>query len=300
MFARTPAKLVETFSTSSRAFTKVTARLGSSKGLVFVVGFGQRTQNLSLYLANMRGWLADAGFWTEADGYVRFWAQEVYGDVRAWAVPGRPAHDAAQHLIDYVLHPHALARAGGDANGGAEAFFLRRAYVPLANAAWKWESAFGFTRRRPCADAALLVRADARDQTRRRHASRSWAGGPAWICLGTREPRRRDRLPREDGRSSRSALHPLSRTLTRRAAARRWARVDPPGDHVWCEGAIEGAVFNEGWTRSRAGTTPDAHSGGADTRLGRGFSRAPFVTRRDAPRANRRPMASKRFPAGTR
>ena len=22
----------------------------------------------------------------------------------------------------------------------------------------------------------------------------------------------------------------------------------PPGDHVWCEGVVEGAVFNEGWS----------------------------------------------------
>ena len=57
-----------------------------TKGLVFVVGLGQRTQNLSVYLTNMRGWLADSGFWTTADAYVRFWAQEVYGDVRAWGV----------------------------------------------------------------------------------------------------------------------------------------------------------------------------------------------------------------------
>ena len=32
-----------------------------TKGLVFVVGLGQRTQNLSVYLANLRGWLADSG-----------------------------------------------------------------------------------------------------------------------------------------------------------------------------------------------------------------------------------------------
>ena len=34
----------------------------------------------------MRGWLSDSAFWTEADAYVRFWAQETYGDIRAWGV----------------------------------------------------------------------------------------------------------------------------------------------------------------------------------------------------------------------
>jgi len=90
-----------------------------TRGLVFVVGFGQRTQNLSLYLANMRGWLSDSAFWTEADGYVRFWAQEVYGDVRAWAVPAAPRMTRARSLLDYVMHPHALALAGGDRTSAA-------------------------------------------------------------------------------------------------------------------------------------------------------------------------------------
>ncbi len=43
----------------------------ATQGLVFVVGLGQRTQNLSVYVANMRGWLSDSAFWTEANGYVR-------------------------------------------------------------------------------------------------------------------------------------------------------------------------------------------------------------------------------------
>ena len=70
----------------------------ATKGLVFIAGFGQRTQNLSVYLTNMKGWLADSAFWTEADGYVRFWAQEVYGDVRAWGVPDAPGMTRAEHL----------------------------------------------------------------------------------------------------------------------------------------------------------------------------------------------------------
>jgi hypothetical protein len=61
-----------------------------TKGIVFVIGFSQRTQLLSVYLNNMRGWLADDSFWTEVDAYARFWAQEVYGDVRSWGVPSEP------------------------------------------------------------------------------------------------------------------------------------------------------------------------------------------------------------------
>ena len=115
-----------------------------TKGLVFVVGLGQRTQNLSVYLGNMRGWLSDSAFWSTADAYVRFWAQEVYGDVRAWGVADAPRMTRSRHLIEYVMHPLNLARAGGEQTAVAEAF-LRRTYLPLANAAWKWRSGFGFT-----------------------------------------------------------------------------------------------------------------------------------------------------------
>ena len=108
----------------------------TTKGLVFVAGFGQRTQNLSVYLANMRNWLADSAFWDEAGSYVRFWAQEVYGDIRAWGVPDAPSMTRARHLAEYLMHPLVLARAGGERTAVAEAF-LRQTYLPLANAAWK-------------------------------------------------------------------------------------------------------------------------------------------------------------------
>ena len=98
-----------------------------TKGLVFVVGLGQRTQNLSVYLGNMRGWLSDSAFWSTADAYVRFWAQEVYGDVRAWGVADAPRMTRSRHLIEYVMHPLNLARAGGEQTAVAEAF-LRRTY----------------------------------------------------------------------------------------------------------------------------------------------------------------------------
>ena len=213
-------------------------------GLVFVAGFGQRTQNLSTYLANMRGWLSDSSFWTEADGYVRFWGQEVYGDVRAWAVPGTPRMTRAQHLIDYVMHPDALARAGGGQTAAAEAF-LRRTYAPVANAAWKYTSSFGFTD----VDHVLMQHFLSEQVYAIRHdAGTHPAEGPegrlgfAWA-------------PRNTGESdfpakTRALLERLASSLANAYAqggSSQMGACGTPGDHVWCEGSYEGALFNEGW-----------------------------------------------------
>ena len=121
------------------------ASTGTAKGLVFVVGLGQRTQNLSVYLGEHArlarptqpsGWRPTP---TCGSGHRRRTATSAPGASRT-----RPRMTRARHLIEYVMHPLNLARAGGERTAAAEAFF-RKAYLPLANAAWKWRSGFGFT-----------------------------------------------------------------------------------------------------------------------------------------------------------
>jgi len=218
---------------------------GSNRGLVFVVGLGQRTQNLAVYLGNMRGWLSDSAFWTEADAYVRFWAQEVYGDVRAWGVPNAPRMTRAEHLIEYVMHPLALARAGGERSAAAEAFF-RRAYLPLENAAWKWQSGFGFTN----VD-SVLMRHFVSEQV---HAARHDAGthpadGPSgrlgFAWAPENNPVEADFPAKAAGIQQRLAS--AFANAYAQGASSQIGACGPPGDHVWCEGAYEGAAFNEGW-----------------------------------------------------
>ena len=217
-----------------------------TKGLVFVVGVGQRTQNLSVYLANLRGWLADSSFWTAADASVRFWAQEVYGDVRAWGVAGAPRLTKARHLIEYVMHPLGLARAGGVRTAVAESF-LRRSYVPLANAAWKWRSGFGFT--------------DVSDQLMRHflseqvHAIRHDAGtqpadGPSGRVGFAWAP---ENVPSEPDVPAKTAglqqrLASAFANAYAQGGSSQMGACGPPGDHVWCEGAYDGAAFNDGWS----------------------------------------------------
>ena len=132
--------------------------------------------------------------------YVRFWAQETYGDVRAWGVADAPRMTRARHLIEYVMHPLNLARAGGERTAAAEAFF-RRAYLPLANAAWKWRSGFGFTdidhlvMRHFLSEQVHAIRHDAGTQPGRRPER------PSRLRLGAGERAERAGLPREDGRA---------------------------------------------------------------------------------------------------
>lgn len=216
-----------------------------SKGLVFVVGFGQRTQVLSTYLATMRAWLSDAAFWSEAEAYVRFWAQEVYADVRFWGVADAPRMTRTQHLIDYLLHPLGLARAGGEPTAAAEAF-LRRTYVPLANAAWKWDSAFGFTN-----VGYELMQHFVSEQV---HAIRHDAGthpadGPegrlgfAWAP----QPLGETDFAAKTAAIQRRLASAFANAYAQGGSSQMGA-CGPPGDHVWCEGAYDGAAFNDGWS----------------------------------------------------
>jgi hypothetical protein len=115
-----------------------------TRGAVFVVGFGQRTSDLSVYQRTLQAWLEDTAFWSNVSQYVADWSQEAYGDVRSHAVPGEPEDVRRDYLDDYLQHPLVLASAGPETIEPARAF-LRDAYSPLANAAWERDSAYGWT-----------------------------------------------------------------------------------------------------------------------------------------------------------
>ena len=115
-----------------------------TKGAALVIGFGQRTGDVSVYQNTLQSWLADSAFWTEMATYVSDWSQEVYGDIRAHAVPGSPTTLRREYLNDYLQHKLVLAGAGPPEIEPARAF-LREAYSPLANGAWPRETAWGWT-----------------------------------------------------------------------------------------------------------------------------------------------------------
>jgi hypothetical protein len=113
------------------------------KGAVFVVGVGQSSTNLSTYKGTLQRWYADAPFWTDMSAYVSDWSQEVYGDIREYAVPGATPDTRRDELNAWLQHPLSLADAGPPEIATAKAF-LDSAYSPLANAAWQYTSGAGF------------------------------------------------------------------------------------------------------------------------------------------------------------
>ncbi len=113
-------------------------------GTVFIAGIGQATADLSLYQARLQDWYEDTGFWSDLSRFASDWSQEVYGDVRHYAIPGA-AHEARRDLLnEYLQHQTTLAGVA-PATGDAARSFLAAAYSPLANAAWRYDAAFGWT-----------------------------------------------------------------------------------------------------------------------------------------------------------
>ena len=114
-----------------------------TRGVVFIVGIGQRAP-VATYKARTQEWLSDSAFWSDMNAYVGDWSQEVYGDVRSYAAPGAPLANRRDALVEFLRHQDLLAAAGGAVSGTANAFF-GNAGSALANAAWQWGSAYGWT-----------------------------------------------------------------------------------------------------------------------------------------------------------
>ena len=99
---------------------------------------------MTTYQTNFQNWLADATFWSDMSTYVSDWSQETYGDYRRYAVPGAPITVRRDYLIDYLQAPLIVARAGPPTIEPARTY-LPNAYSPVANAAWQYESGYGWT-----------------------------------------------------------------------------------------------------------------------------------------------------------
>lgn len=218
-------------------------------GLVFVKTVDQVQTDTAAYKAELERWLADGAFWSALERPVRFLAQEVYGDPRAWAVPGTERNDRAGRLSDYAEHLARLAEAGPASVEPARQF-LRRTYVPLLNAAWRWPSAFGWT----------MLDGDGmkRFVSAQAEANRLFAGqhpqlapdgrvGFAWAPRNVTDP-----LPPADFTAQSSDL------LDRLAAAIHDSYAEggrspvgacaPGSGEDWCGYDLPGAAFTDAWS----------------------------------------------------
>lgn len=221
-----------------------------TRGVVFVVGIGQRVPTLGTYKARTQEWLQDASFWIDMNAYVSDWSQEVYGDVRSYAAPGAALANRRDALVDYLRNQDLLASAGGTASGTANAFF-DNAGSALANAAWQWGSAYGWT----LVDQTLMQQyVSAQVYALRNHGARAGRAtdrfGFAWA------PKNTDALDPTDFTRQTAAV------LDRLGAAIRDSAADTPADPgvgacgaaaqgSWCTGDLPGATLSPGWRTFR-------------------------------------------------
>lgn len=227
-----------------------------ARGAVFVIGFGQRSGDVSLYQTNLQNWLADTAFWTDMTAYVSDWVQEVYGDIRSYAVLGVPASVRRDYLNDYLQHKLRLAGVGPPQIETARSY-LRSAHSPLANAAWQRDTGYGWTMVSPelmVAYVSAQVHALRYYSATNGQAQDHW--GFAWA------PRNASGIPGPDFAAQTGLI------LDRIAAAVRdsgqtpdpadpgSAACGPPGDNLWCVGDLAGAGLVESWKSFGSWTQP--------------------------------------------
>ncbi|HEY0417630.1 MAG TPA: hypothetical protein VGC78_14720 [Gaiellaceae bacterium] len=115
-----------------------------AKGIVFAAGVSQALPDVSTYKANVQNWLQDSSFWATLAATTNDFAYENYGDVRDYAVAGSSPQQRRDAMVQYLGHVETLASVAPPAAAAAQAF-LRQTYTAFGNAAWAWQSAYGYT-----------------------------------------------------------------------------------------------------------------------------------------------------------
>ena len=206
--------------------------LPTARGTVFVAGIGQGTTDLSLYQARLQDWYEDAAFWSDLSRFASDWSQEVYGDVRNYAVAGAARETRRDRLNEYLQHQTALAGVAPPSADAARSF-LAAFSSPLANAAWRYDAAFGWT------DVPVELMEDyASAQTYAMRSAATGRFGYAWA------PKNLAAIPTADFNAQTDAL------LVRLAAAIADSGDTPDAacGASWCTGSLAGAAATAAWS----------------------------------------------------
>jgi hypothetical protein len=227
----------------------------TARGVVFIVGIGQSTGNVSVYQANLQNWLADVGFWSDMSAYVSDWSQEVYPDYRRYAVPGADVTVRRDYLNDFLQHTLVVSRAGPSTIEPGRSY-LAQALSPVAGAAWQYDSGYGWTNV-PYDQMQAFVSGQVYALR-----SASVAAGAAQDHWGFAwQPKNASGLSAGDFASQTGAI------LDRLGAAIRDSgqggdadpgsgACGPPGENRYCVGDLSGASFAEQWKAFRAWSQP--------------------------------------------
>jgi hypothetical protein len=230
------------------------------------IGIHFRHQNIpdvDSYRSDMQGWLADSGFWNDADRFLRWIAVENYPDSRLWAPPGSALEARARHLEAYVFHLLELVRSGPPTTRAARSF-LERKFLPLVNAGWRARGGEQFEFVTGHGNTILNDVQMRHFVTEQVYSIRRYAGlhrgqAPAGRLGFSWQACNRLTATEPDCRAQDAAFkRSLDLILTRIARAIRFAYGEdrssaaractPPGGATdWCRGRVRGASFTRAW-----------------------------------------------------
>ena len=209
-------------------------------GAVAVIGMGHNTENMAVYKPNLRGWLADRGFWEGVAPYVRWWAQESYCDTGLVCVAG-DLDARIQHINRYAMHVGRLAvLAPDEANVNTAQSYFSRAFVPMLNAVW------GSTRQNGYGDTDVDLETMKMFITEQVYANRRYADGNAhpggrisFAFKSYRTPSEYAALGERMAQAIAAAYAPGAEALA--------ACQGNGGAAGWCRCRVAGAAFNDAW-----------------------------------------------------
>lgn len=117
-----------------------TARTGVAYAVIPVQAEG----SVQRRVGQLEPMLADRSFWAAADRAIEVWSDEAYADVRNTCEPGSSYQRQADTLAEYAYARRSIARDAA-VRASPEARAVLERVVPLANAAWRWTEAYGWT-----------------------------------------------------------------------------------------------------------------------------------------------------------
>jgi len=218
----------------------------------------QTMPDLTAFKAEMKSLVADGRFWEGLEPYVAYFAREAYADARRWGVAGSSRHERTEHMNDYFQHLTNLAQAG-PAEAEPARRFLRRTFLPLANATWPARGPDPFLPLFCCGHGWTMIPLEdmlsfvSEEVYAIRHYAGSHPGtGPAGRIGFSWQPTNNFNLPPTAWAAAKRAI------AARIADAVRDAYDNGGGSPVgacgrkngdyWCDGAdVPGAFFTEAW-----------------------------------------------------
>ena len=217
--------------------------MAHDRGILFNIGPFSDLGSAEPYKSKLQQWLTDGAFWNALDRYVDIFADEVYATPANWGVPAMTLDERAKAFDDFFYHVPRLAWTSPGAVTDPARAFLRRAFIPLGNAAWPHEG-LGQTN---------LISADlmagfvsTQVYAMRKHAEEDGAEagsrgiGFAWA------PNAEETGYTEAGRNA--VLERLAAAVGDSATGDARDACGSGGQNAWCNGDVDGASANSVWT----------------------------------------------------